>query len=131
MTDQQPARTPDRRLGRHITVILITKVAALWLLWFLFFSPDQRPVVNADAVDTRMFPAAPPAMHAAQLQYTRGWSTANGVVHASTTSMLAYTYTPCTRREICSVTACRATCCAVVKPMLIISSAENAATIRA
>lgn len=64
MTDHQPARVPDRRLTRHITVILITKVAALWLLWLLFFSPDQRPVIDADAVDTRMFPAATPAMPA-------------------------------------------------------------------
>lgn len=64
MTDHQPARIPDRRLGRHITVILITKVAALWLLWFLFFSPDHRPAINADAIDARIFPAAAPAMPA-------------------------------------------------------------------
>lgn len=60
MTNTPSARIPDRRLRLHITVILIVKVAALWLLWYLFFSPDHRPVIDADALDARIFPAATP-----------------------------------------------------------------------
>jgi len=44
----------DRRLGREIAVVLAVKLAALALIWCLFFGPDQRVAVDADTVSHQL-----------------------------------------------------------------------------
>jgi len=36
-------------LRRHLTLLLAIKLAALALLWVLFFSPAHRPAVDSQA----------------------------------------------------------------------------------
>jgi len=43
-----------RELWRELTVLMALKVAALVLLWWLFFSPAHRVVVDAEATADRL-----------------------------------------------------------------------------
>lgn len=43
-------------LAREIVVALAVKVAALVVLWALFFSPDHRPAVDPGAVADALAP---------------------------------------------------------------------------
>jgi hypothetical protein len=38
-----------RRLGREIAFVIGLKLVALFALWFAFFSPAHRPVINPAA----------------------------------------------------------------------------------
>jgi len=42
------------RLSREITILLCAKLAALTLLYFLFFSPSHRIAVDAPATSTHI-----------------------------------------------------------------------------
>jgi hypothetical protein len=44
-------------LRRHLAVLLLMKIAALALLWALFFSPAQRTASDAAAVSRHLLPA--------------------------------------------------------------------------
>jgi len=44
----------QRRLRRSIVWALLAKLAALGVLWALFFSPAERMVVTADHVEQRL-----------------------------------------------------------------------------
>jgi len=44
---------------RHLTVLLLIKLAALALLWLLFFSPAGRHPVDAAAVARALLPMPP------------------------------------------------------------------------
>jgi hypothetical protein len=48
-----------RRLGREVAGLIALKLLALALLWWLFFSPGHRTVVDADAAGRRL--GVPPA----------------------------------------------------------------------
>ena len=49
------ASTPwRRRLSRELTGLIALKLVALALLWWLFFSPAHRTVVDADAAGRRL-----------------------------------------------------------------------------
>jgi hypothetical protein len=41
-------------LRRHLTLLLAVKLAALVLLWALFFSPAHRTAVDSDATGRRL-----------------------------------------------------------------------------
>jgi hypothetical protein len=43
-----------RRLSREVAGLIVLKLAALALLWWLFFSPAHRTVVDADAAGRRL-----------------------------------------------------------------------------
>jgi hypothetical protein len=43
-----------RRLGREVAGLIALKLVALALLWWLFFSPAHRTVVDADAAGRRL-----------------------------------------------------------------------------
>ena len=43
-----------RRLRREVAALIALKLAALALLWWLFFSPAHRMVVDADAAGHRL-----------------------------------------------------------------------------
>ena len=43
-----------RRLSRELAGLIALKLVALALLWWLFFSPAHRPVVDADAAGRRL-----------------------------------------------------------------------------
>jgi type II secretory pathway component PulM len=43
-----------RRLRREMAALIALKLAALALLWWLFFSPAHRTVVDADAAGQRL-----------------------------------------------------------------------------
>jgi hypothetical protein len=43
-----------RRLSRELAGLIVLKLAALALLWCLFFSPAHRTVVDADAAGRRL-----------------------------------------------------------------------------
>jgi type II secretory pathway component PulM len=43
-----------RRLRRELAALIALKLAALALLWWLFFSPAHRTVVDADAAGRRL-----------------------------------------------------------------------------
>jgi hypothetical protein len=45
------------RLAREIAAVLVIKVLLLAGLFWLFFGPDQRPVVTPDAVHRLLSPA--------------------------------------------------------------------------
>jgi hypothetical protein len=58
-----------RALRRELITLLALKGAALWLLWWLFFSPAHRTPVDAAATSRRLAVtptklAAPPALPA-------------------------------------------------------------------
>ena len=38
------------KLGREIAVVIACKLLFIFGLWYLFFSPEHRPEVNADVV---------------------------------------------------------------------------------
>ena len=42
-----------RRLGREVAGLVALKLVALALLWWLFFSPAHRTLVDADAAGRR------------------------------------------------------------------------------
>jgi hypothetical protein len=44
-------------LRRHVAVLLLMKIAALALLWALFFSPAHRAPVDGAAVSRHLLPA--------------------------------------------------------------------------
>ena len=50
-----------RRLSRELAGIIALKLAALALLWWLFFSPAHRTVVDADAAGRQLGMAGEPA----------------------------------------------------------------------
>ncbi|MFP5440789.1 MAG: cytochrome oxidase putative small subunit CydP [Gammaproteobacteria bacterium] len=60
-------RIRDRRLTRHITLVLTLKVIALLAMWYFFFSPAHRPAIDAGRVDDRLFPA--PAANAPESRH--------------------------------------------------------------
>jgi hypothetical protein len=43
-------------LRRHLTALLLLKLAALVLLWALFFSPAHRTAVDGAAMAHRLMP---------------------------------------------------------------------------
>jgi hypothetical protein len=43
-----------RRLSRELAGLIALKIAALALLWWLFFSPAHRTVVDAEAAGRRL-----------------------------------------------------------------------------
>ena len=47
-----------RRLSREVAGLIAIKLAALALLWWLFFSPAHRTAVDADAAGRRLGVAA-------------------------------------------------------------------------
>ena len=51
-----PLRWRDA-LRRHLAVLLLMKIAALALLWALFFSPAHRAQVDGAAVSRHLLPA--------------------------------------------------------------------------
>ena len=57
----QPGTAP--RLAHEIAWVLLFKLMAIGLLWYLFFSSSHVVVVTPDKVSTAVFdvPAAPPA----------------------------------------------------------------------
>jgi len=58
-TDTSAAAEPWRRiLRRHLTVLLVIKLAALTLLWALFFSPAHRTSVDAATAGRHLTAAA-------------------------------------------------------------------------
>jgi hypothetical protein len=59
-----PASGPWRGiLRRHLTLLLAIKLAALVLLWALFFSPAHRPAVDAEAAGRQLAVAARDGAH--------------------------------------------------------------------
>jgi hypothetical protein len=52
-----------RRLGREIAIVLVVKAIILATIYVAFFGPDQRPVIDAKAVENRLFEAAPAVNH--------------------------------------------------------------------
>ena len=52
VTPSPPARWATR-LRRHLTIAFVAKLALLALLYFLFFSPSQRPHIDAADVADR------------------------------------------------------------------------------
>ena len=50
-----------RMLTRDISAVLLFKLAAITLLWYLFFSPTHQVVVTPAKVDTRLFATPSPA----------------------------------------------------------------------
>ncbi len=62
-------RAPERsRLGREISVVLVFKLAALFIIWLLFFGPAHRVQVTADSARQVILeaPAAAPASDRSQ-----------------------------------------------------------------
>lgn len=53
----------ERLLHKELTPVLLLKLAAMSLLWYLFFGPSHTVRVTPDKVGTAVFgaPAAPPA----------------------------------------------------------------------
>ncbi|WP_166141129.1 cytochrome oxidase putative small subunit CydP [Methylosinus sp. RM1] len=49
------ANSATHRLGREIAVAIALKVAALALLYVLFFPPSQRPHMSPAAVAEKLF----------------------------------------------------------------------------
>lgn len=63
-----PYRVPaaehgERLLRKELSVVLLFKLAAITLIWYLFFGPSHTVRVTPDKVGTAVFgaPAAPPA----------------------------------------------------------------------
>ena len=60
-TTASPAVAPPLRwrsaLRRHLAVLLLMKIAALTLLWALFFSPGHRTAPDAAAMSRHLLPA--------------------------------------------------------------------------
>ena len=52
----------ERLLIRDISLVLLFKLAAITLLWYLFFSPAHQMMVTPAKVDGQLF-TAPPAGH--------------------------------------------------------------------
>ncbi len=53
------ARRPEHRLRYEIAVVLLFKLAAITLLWYLFFGPAHTVVVTPAKVDARLFSSIP------------------------------------------------------------------------
>jgi len=53
----------ERLLHKEIAAVLFFKLAAITLIWYLFFGPSHTVRVTPDKVGTAVFgaPAAPPA----------------------------------------------------------------------
>ncbi|HCT40392.1 MAG TPA: hypothetical protein DF427_04285 [Moraxellaceae bacterium] len=49
------------RLRHHLSIVIALKIAAILLLWLLFFSPSHRVPVNPERVDEKLFFSPPPA----------------------------------------------------------------------
>ena len=47
-------------LARDISLVLLFKLAAITLLWYLFFGPSHQVLVTPTKVDARLFAAPPP-----------------------------------------------------------------------
>jgi hypothetical protein len=45
---------PRRGIGRELAWLVLAKLVALALLWFLFFTPENRPHVNGAATSQRL-----------------------------------------------------------------------------
>jgi len=59
-----PAREPWRAtLRRHLFLLLAIKLAALTLLWVLFFSPAHRTAVDAQAAGRHLAVARQESSH--------------------------------------------------------------------
>lgn len=71
-----------RRLRRELTGLLALKVAALALLWWLFFSPPHRITVDDEAASRRLGVAPPRLQHQEDNRgselLTRGGRSASG-----------------------------------------------------
>lgn len=50
-------------LRRHLALLLVIKLAALALLWVLFFSPAHRIVVDGEAARRHLAVAVPESTH--------------------------------------------------------------------
>ena len=55
----QPGTEQRRGLRRDLAWLLAIKLAALALLWLLFFSPAHQPSVDASAATRQLAAAAP------------------------------------------------------------------------
>ena len=54
----------DRRLKHEISAVLLFKLAAITVLWYLFFGPTHTVTVTPANLDARLFsapPSPPPA----------------------------------------------------------------------
>lgn len=53
------------RLRHHLSIVIAVKIAAIFLLWLLFFSPSHRVPVDPDRVDQKLFssPSAEESRH--------------------------------------------------------------------
>jgi hypothetical protein len=53
----------DRRLKREISAVLIIKLTAITLLWYLFFGPTHTVTITPAKLDAKLFtsPPSPPS----------------------------------------------------------------------
>jgi hypothetical protein len=56
-TPASPAHAPV--LWREISWVMLFKLAALTLLWYLFFGPTHRVIVTPERVQQRLFAPGP------------------------------------------------------------------------
>ena len=54
-TPGAPQAQGDRRLYRELAVVLSIKLAAIGLLWYLFFGPAHEVVVTPASADSHLF----------------------------------------------------------------------------
>jgi len=53
--DQGSSLRTDRRLGREMAIVMILKLAALTLLWYLFFGPTHQVRVTPAKLAGKLF----------------------------------------------------------------------------
>ena len=44
----------DRPLAREIAVVLLLKLAAIAVIWGVFFGPETKPAIDKPALDSRL-----------------------------------------------------------------------------
>ena len=49
-------RLKDRPLAKEIAVVLVIKLAAIAVIWGVFFNPDSRPNVGPAALGSHLLP---------------------------------------------------------------------------
>jgi len=64
MAAQDNGRQWQGRLRRELALLLLVKVAALLLLWLIFFSPPHRQPADAAHTGAHLGLTSPPGAHA-------------------------------------------------------------------